>query len=124
MNLSTLYPNGATPTTAASGNVANSSAVATLSGVSGKTTYITGFEICSNGSTLGSTVNPTVTGTVTGTLTYTYQVPVLSGLPHPLIIAFPLPIPASATNTSIVVTLPALGSGNTNATVVAHGFTL
>jgi hypothetical protein len=41
-----------------------------------------------------------------------------------LSIAFPRCIPASATNTAIVVTLPALGAGNTNATVIAWGYRL
>jgi hypothetical protein len=32
------------------------------------------------------------------------------------------PIPAASVNTAIVVTLPSLGAGNTNAAVVTHGF--
>lgn len=120
-----VYPIGATPITAASGNVANASAAATLAAAASKTTYITGFEISSSGATAGAVVTITVTGTVTGTLSYTYAAPtgvLLMGTP--LFVEFPFPIPASAVNTAIVVTLPALGTGNTNATAVAHGFQL
>lgn len=109
--------------TAASGNVANASAAATLAAVAGKKTYITGFEVTGTGATVGQAVSVTVVGTVTGTLTYT--VASATGVlvaNSPLIVQFTTPIPASAANTTIVVTCPALGAGNTNSTVVAHGF--
>mgnify|MGYP001582767201 CR=1 FL=1 len=117
------YPSGATAITAASGNVANATAAATLAAVAGKTTYITGFEVTGSGATLGSIVTVTVTGTITTTLSYT--VAAIAGallINTPLIVAFPVAIPASAANTTIVVSMPALGAGNTNATVVAHGY--
>lgn len=119
------YPAGATPITASSGNVAAGAAVATLAGTSGKTTYITGFEITSSGSTVGLVVGPTVVGTISGTMTYVYAA--IAGallINTPLIVSFSVPIPASTTNTAIVVTLPSLGLGNTNACVVAHGYQL
>lgn len=115
----------ATPITAASGNVVASSAVATLAGTAGKTTYITGFQITSSGATVGLIVNPTIVGTISGTLTYVYAA--MAGallINTPLIVNFPVPIPASAVNTAIVVTLPTLGLGNTNSCVVAHGYQL
>lgn len=117
------YPSGATAITAASGNVANATAAATLAAVAGKTTHITGFEVTGSGATSGSVVTVTVTGTITGTLSYT--VAAIAGvllINTPLIVEFPVAIPASATNTPIVVSMPALGAGNTNATVVAHGY--
>jgi hypothetical protein len=115
----------ATPITASSGNVANANAVATLAAVSGKTTYITGFEITSSGATTGLVVNATVTGTITGSLTYNYAAPAGAlVMGTPLFVSFEKPIPASSTNTPIVVTLPALGLGNTNAAVNAHGYQL
>lgn len=115
-----LYPGNIT---ASSGNVANASAVATLAGAAGKTTYITGFEITAGGATAGALVLATITGLINGTATYVYAVATgaATGSP-PLIVEFSAPIPASAVNTAIVVTLPALGAGNTNAAVVAHGF--
>ena len=125
VGMSSSYPATATALTNSSGNVANASAVATLAGTSSKTTYITGFEITSGGATAASLVSVTVTGTISGTLTYTYGVPAgATASATPLIVELSTPIPASATNTAIAVTLPALGAGNTNATVVAHGYQL
>ena len=119
------YPIGATPITASSGNVAAGAAVATLAKLATKTTYITGFEITSSGATVGLVVNPTVVGTITGTLTYVYTAVAGALLANsPLIVIFNPPIPSSAVNTDIVVTLPSLGIGNTNACVVAHGYQL
>lgn len=121
----TDYPVGATPLTASSGNVAAASAVATLAKAAAKTTYITGFEITAGGATGAALVTATVVGTITGTLSYTYAAPAGVTLGAvPLIVQFSTPIPASAVNTDIVVTLPSLGTGNTNATVVAHGYRL
>jgi hypothetical protein len=115
----------ATPIVNSSANVGNASAVATLAAVAGRTTYITGFEITAGGATTGASVTATVVGILGGTLNYTFTV--ASGAlvsSYPLIVTFDTPVPASAVNTAIVVTLPALGAGNTNATVVAHGYYL
>lgn len=117
------YQLAQTPITAASGNVANASAAATLAAAASKTTYITGFEITASGATAAAVVSVTVTGTITGTLTYTFVFPAGATVAAtPLIVEFALPIPGSAVNTAIVVTCPAGGAGNTNATVVAHGY--
>ena len=118
-------PSGATAINGASGNVANANAVATLAGASSKTTYITGFEITAAGATAAASVIVAITGTKDTTLSYIFTVPAGAILAaDPLVVEFPYPIPASATNTSIVVTCPALGAGNTNAAAVAHGFQL
>lgn len=124
LSLSALPAGSAgTPVSATSGNVAASAAVATLPAVSAKTTYITGFELTASGSTAGLPVTVTVAGLLSGTLSYTFTfaagVLVAS---TPLIVEFPQPLPASAVNTAIVVTLPSGGTGNTNATADAHGF--
>lgn len=121
----TPYPYLATAITAASGNVANASAAASLAGVSGKTTYITGFQCTSSGATVGAVVNLTVTGVITGTMTYTYVAVAGAVLADPdKIVIFSKPVPASAPNTAITVTLPALGAGNTNSACNAQGFQL
>ncbi len=121
----TPYPAGATPITAASGNVANAAAVATLAAAAGKTTYITGFTCTGSGATAGLPVSVTVVGTISGTLTYTVAAAAGALVENtPLDVQYSIPIPGSATNTAIVVTMPALGAGNTNATVVAHGYQL
>jgi len=119
------YPAGATPITASSGNVANAVATATLAAVAGKTTYITGFEVTGAGATAGLVVSVSVVGTITAGLTYTSAAAVGVLMANtPLLIQFDPPIPASATNITIAVSVPALGLGNTNSTVVAHGYQL
>lgn len=119
------YPTGASPITGASGNVAASTATATLDGAVGKVTYIMGFDVTSSGSTGAGVVNLTVTGGISGTLTFNYASLVGATVPNaPLSIRFPQPIPASAVNTPISVVLPSLGAGNTHATVNAYGFRL
>lgn len=122
---SSPYPSGATALTASSGNVANASAVATLAAAASQTTYITGFSVTAAGSTAGSVVTVTVAGVITGTLSYTFCAPVGALIAAtPMHVQFSRPIPASATNTTIVVTCPALGAGNTNCAVSAQGFRL
>lgn len=108
---------------ASSGNVANASAAATLTGGAQQWTYLTGFEATFGGATAGLCVNLTVTGLLGGTATYPVCAPagaLVEG--QTLLVNFIPPLQSSAVNTNIVVTLPALGAGNTNAGVVAHGF--
>lgn len=119
------YPTGATPITAASGDVAAATAAATLASVAGKTTYITGFSFTSTGSTAAATVDITVTNTITGTLTFVYvSVAGATTANAQLLVTFPYPIPASAANTTIVVSAPSLGAGNLHAAMNAYGFQL
>ena len=119
------FPAGSTQITGSSGNVAAAVATATLTGVAAKSTYITGFEVTGAGATAGLPVNVTITGTITGTLTYTYVAATGALVANtPLVVTFDYPIQSSAVNTSIVVSCPSLGVGNTNNTTVAHGFTL
>jgi hypothetical protein len=126
-NVNTIspYPSGATAITASSGNVAAATAAATLAAVAGKTTYITGFAITGTGATGALAVSVTVTGVITGTMTYTYAAAAGAAVENtPLVVQFPYPIPASTTNTTIVVSCPTLGTGNTNNTANAYGFQL
>jgi len=117
------YPAAATPIIAGSGNVANASAVATLTPTATTTMFITGFEVTGSGATAGLPVAVTVAGLKGGTQTYTYTYAVGALVPNqPLIVQFAPPLPASAVNTAIVVTCPASGAGGTNNTVVAHGY--
>lgn len=108
-----------------SGSVANAAAAATLPGAAGKTTYITGFQCTASGATAGLDVTVTLTGLISSNMSFTFTFPAgaLVGA-QPLIVAFSQPIPASAPNTAIVLTLPAGGVGNTNATATAQGFQL
>lgn len=116
-------PAESTPLSSSSGNVANASAVATLAGAAGATTYLSGFYISGAGATAASVVSATVTGLAGGTMTLTVVVPAgATTAIAPVFLDFNPPLPASAVNTSIVLTLPALGAGNTNASVTAWGF--
>lgn len=92
---------------------------ATLTGVTGKWTYICGFTMTSGGTTAATLGNATVTGTISGTMNFTY-VYVSSGQGL-LGIAFPGCISSSATGTNIVVNMPAGGAGTT-AAITAWGY--
>jgi hypothetical protein len=124
-NPSNVPPYGGTLLVATSGNVANASAVATLAATAAKTTYITGFQVTGAGATAGAVVVVTVAGLLGGSITYTYVAATGATVANtPLVISLPSPIPASAVNTAITVTCPALGAGATNNVVNAFGFVL
>ena len=111
-----------TPLAVSSGNKANTSAAAVLPAVSGLRTWITGFTVTAGGATSASLVNVTVSDG-TWTLTYAFGFPAgATAAAVPLVVTFPNAVPSSAVNTAITVTLPAGGSGNTNASVTAVGF--
>lgn len=105
-----------------SGNVANSAAACTLATATGKTTYISAFTMSASGATAGLPVTCTLTGVITGTKHYTFTFPAGVLVPAtPLHVDFAPPLQASATNTTIVASCPAGGSGATNATMTAEG---
>jgi hypothetical protein len=114
-----------TPLAASSGNVAAAVAAATLVAAANQVTYLSGFEVTGSGATAGLPVIVTVTGIVGGTLSYIYSAAagVLVGN-TPLIVEYPIPIPAIGPGVAIVVSCPSLGAANTNNTVNAHGFQL
>lgn len=118
------YINGATQNVATSGNVANAAAVATLSGGSVLIQHVTGFQITYSGAIAASVVVATLTGLVGG-VTFSYVIPVPVGalvVGTPIIVNFPKPIRNNAPGTSIVLTVPALGAGNTNCCANLFGF--
>jgi hypothetical protein len=97
----------------------------TLAGVTGKTTYITGFVVSGGGATGASIISVTLTGTITGTMNFSLPIPAgATAAVTPLVVVFNTPIPASATNTAIVLNVPSFGSGNTAASACAYGFQL
>jgi hypothetical protein len=108
---------------ASSGTVAAATATATLPATPGRYTFICGFSITSAGSTGAAVVAPTVTSVVGGTMTYTYTTVAGATLANaPLVVSFTPCVPATAANTTIPVSVPSLGAGNTNTTVSAWGF--
>jgi len=119
---------GSSPVSSSSGNVANAAAVATIAAVAGKTSYLSGLSIMAFGAT-GATgiITVTIAGLLGGSRLLFVSVPAGATVPvspFPLIEKFDPPLQASAPNTAITVTLPALGAGNTNAMVNAEGFQL
>lgn len=117
------YQVAQTPIIGKSGNVANGSAAATLTGTATTTVYLAGFEITGSGAVAGLPVTVTVTGLLGGTIQYTYAFAAGVLLSNaPLVVPFSPPLPAAAVNTPIVVTCPAGGTGTTNNTVTAHGY--
>jgi hypothetical protein len=96
--------------------------VATLAAAAGKTTYICGFTITADATSL-TTGAATVTGTITGTLNYIQSVAAVTSGASALNQNYSPCIPASATNTTIVVTSAAAGTGG-NTAVAAWGFQL
>jgi hypothetical protein len=109
--------------TASSGNVAAGVATATLAAAVGKVDYICGFSITSAGSTAAAVVSPTVTSVITSTMTFTYTTVAGATLANaPLVVPFNPCISAATPNTTIPVSVPSLGAGNTNTTVNAWGF--
>lgn len=109
--------------TASSGNVAAGVATATLAAATGKVTYICGFSITSAGSTAAAVVSPTVANVITGTMTFTYASVAGATLANQhLTVPFTPCISANAPNTTVPVSMPSLGAGNTNTTVNAWGY--
>lgn len=105
--LTSQYPNGATPIT---GNAAGTtgSVVGTLSGTSGKTTYICGFDVSALGGT--AAVGPiTVAGLIGSSMIYQFS-SLAAG--NTLQKNFPVCVPASAQNTSITITTTADGTAS------------
>lgn len=122
---SAILGTAAVPIRGASGNVANANAVATLTGTATTTVYMTGFTCTAGGATAAAEVDVAVTGTLGGTMTYTQGAPLGAGVPPSILSqTFNPPYPASAVNTPVVVTMPALGAGNAHAACVATGFYL
>jgi hypothetical protein len=112
-----------TPVYNSSTAVAAAQCVATLPAVAGKTTYINGFTVTTHSPTAN------VFGTVTvsldgGTTTHlSYILCESSTVGGDLNIDFPDPIPATASNKTIVITLPAVTSGAVSA-IATYGYQL
>lgn len=120
--VSSSFPAGATPVLA-SAKGANAAIGATLPAAPGKTTYVTGFEITGGGATVGGVVEATLAGLLGGTASYVVGAVagVLAANP-PILVRFVPPLPASAPNTALVLSVPALGLGNSLSAAVIHGY--
>lgn len=109
---------------ASSGSVANAVATATLP-ADPRQLWVTGFEVDGNSATAASCVTLTLTGlaSVTGSGVLSYAVCSSQGTSEisPSYVLFVPPRPAKS-NTAVVLSLPALGTGSTSATVNLHGY--
>jgi hypothetical protein len=97
-------------------------AVAALPAVASKRNYLSGFAISGGGATAASVVRATITGIG---VTWGIDIGVPAGVDlaiAPIIISLPNPIPASAVNTAITLTVPSFGSGNTDVSVAIWGY--
>lgn len=117
-------PAGAVSVSGGSGNVANGSAVATLAaGGASTTTWLTGFTVTAAGATAAANVSVTVGGLLGGSRVYVFTFPAGATVAaQPLDVLISPPMPASAVNTAITVTVPASGAGGTHCAVVAFGY--
>lgn len=108
---------------ASSGVVSNAIATATLP-ADQRQLWVTGLEITGEGATAASCVAATLAGlqSATGNLSYAVCAPAgITTAITPVIIQFAPPRPAK-TNTAVVLTVPALGAGNTGLVANLHGF--
>jgi hypothetical protein len=120
INQASQYPQGAVPVTS-SATGTTSAVVATLPGVSGKTTYLCGFNVTGTTSTTANSTAVTVAGTISGSLNFNIQHPVTPSLGNLASPPMAPCIPASAQNTSITVT-SAADAGGSNVAVAAWGY--
>lgn len=113
--------------TAASGDVANASAVATLAAPAQNRWNIVGFEITATGSTAALGVISTLAGLDNGnggavSASYAFTFPAGATVAAtPLVVSYPCPI-TGLPGTAVVLTLPAGGAGNLHADVTIHAF--
>jgi hypothetical protein len=104
-----VVENGAGVADAAVG-AAGAAVSGTLAAVAGKTTRISGFDVSGGTVLVAVLAGITVTGLLNGkTFTYNVVFTVLNGAY--LSVRFSQPIPASAVNAAIVVSVPALTGG-------------
>jgi len=87
---------------------------ATIPAIANQTAYITGFVVTINNPAGAVDATVTVAGVVTASLVYgVHGLAAGATVPQPpaLNVQFEWPVPASAVNTAITVTLSALGTG-------------
>ena len=104
----------ATAATAAGGAI-----TATCAATATTTTYITGFTISTTTGTAG-VVTATLTGVQSGPLSYAVATPTTGA--NVVTVTFPWPVPATAVNTTVVVSLPATGGVSAVNTIAATCF--
>jgi hypothetical protein len=113
------YPAASTPITASATGTTGAT-TATMTGQSGRTMYICGFQIAAN-ATAAVTGTATITGTVSGTMSFTqFTAPLASGIGVTTSPFSPC-VPASGKGVSIAVVSAAPGT-NGNVSVAGWGY--
>lgn len=120
------------PLGGSSGNVAASTATATLTPTQAtyfpnnnpmRTAYLSGFSLTGTGATAASNIVGTISGLAIGTQSFVVAVPAgVNTAINPFIVEFVQPLAASSAGQAISVSFPSFGAGNTNACVNIHGF--
>jgi hypothetical protein len=112
----------ARPVAASSVDVANGQVQVTLPAVAGQKNYLTFVHCSGDGATASTSVNATITGLLGGTIHMAIVVPAkTTDTNWRASMALTHPWPASAPNTPIVVTVPALGAGNLHSSCTMLG---
>lgn len=118
-------PGGRVDVSCSTGNVAAATATCTMPATTGKTTYVTGFDITGSGATVGVVVVCTLTNVNSGTHSYVYAAAAgVLAANTPMTKNFQTPLKATASNTAPVLSCPSLGTGNTNMSVNVDGYEL
>jgi hypothetical protein len=108
-----------------SASVANALASAAINGAVGKRCYCTGITLIMGGATAANNVDATLVNVPNTPMHFAVDVPTPVGsLPFTLTKNFSPPLPATLTNNSIQLNMPAGGAGNVEASVTIEGFLL
>lgn len=113
---------GSVQSVQAVGTGTTGAATATLPGTAGKVTYICGFSVSPGSATTAIVIQVTVAAAVTFTYAVGAPATAAGATGAPLLQNFEPCVPASAPNTTIVVTSGALGTGGANNDVNAWGY--
>lgn len=111
---------GVTSASANQAAAANAAAVATLAATAGKKTYLTGVVLAAGFAAAAVNLLCTIAGVTGGTISV-----LLTGgtsIGEDIVISFDPPLPSSAVNTAIVVTVPASGAAGPPISALATGY--
>lgn len=123
MSRQRFTPRDEVATILSDGQVAAAAAMtATLGAAAGARTFLCGFAVTGAGATAASVIEVVTTG-LTTQMKFKVVIPAgVTTTTTPLVVDFTVPIPASADNTAITISVPSFGAGNTDAAVSAWGY--
>jgi hypothetical protein len=115
--------NSAVPVGNASTDSANAAVQTSIAAVPGQLNYVVFAQCRGTGATASSSVVATVTGLLGGSIVLPVTIPIISGnLDWYATISVPTGWPASASNTAVVIQVPAAGAGNLHAACSILGY--